>query len=105
MTTKRIVARNLGSNYVLQGGNLVLEPHPLLERVKQRYPTLRAQYEAIELSKSLSESTKKQRLHAIKTVWSRIWDANRTFAREHNLMFPCFTVPAGELLLPRRNGN
>jgi len=77
---KRIVARNLGSNYVLKDRNLFLEPHPMLVRIRDEYPVLEAQYRRIKLAEDGSESTKKQRLHAVRSTWSGMWDANRTLA-------------------------
>lgn len=77
---KRIVARNLGSNYVLKDGNLLLEPHPLLVRVRDEYPALEARYQRIKLAGTGSQSTKKRHLRAVRSTWSGIWDANRTLA-------------------------
>ena len=84
---KRIVARNLGSNYVLKDRTLLLEPHPLLVRVRDEYPALEARYQRIKLAGSGSESTKKRHLKAVRSTWSGIWEANRTLAAQ-GIRFP-----------------
>lgn len=85
---KRLVALNLGSNYVLNNGKLVLEPHPMLVRVRNDYPGLEAQYRAIKLTKTGSTSTKKDAFAPVRAVWSGIWQANHTQAFEQELAFP-----------------
>jgi len=84
---KRIVARNLGSNFVLKDGNLLLEPHPLLVRVRDEYPALEARYRRIKLAGTGSQSTKKRHLEAVRSTWSGIWDANRTLVGK-GIRFP-----------------
>ncbi len=90
---KRIVALNLGSNYLLRDGNLLLEPHPMLIRVKSEYKALEAEYEAIRPAEIGSESMKKDALAPIRTVWSGIWERNHTDALEHALTFPKIAGP------------
>lgn len=85
---KRIVAFNLGSNYVLRDGNLLLEPHPMLVRVRKEYKALEAKYRLIELTGNGSQSSKKDALASVRTVWSGIWQVNHTEALEHSLSFP-----------------
>ncbi len=84
---KRIVAFNLGSNYVLNDGKLLLEPHPMLVRVQREYKGLEAKYQAIKLGGTRSESTKKDAFAPIRAVWSGIWERNYTDALEHSLSF------------------
>ena len=90
---KRIVALNLGSNYVLKEGKLLLEPHPMLIRVQEEYKGLEVKYEAIKLGETGSGSTREGALAPIHTIWSGIWERNYTEALEHNLTFPKITVP------------
>lgn len=85
---KRIVAFNLGSNYLLKDGSLLLEPHPMLVRVRNEYKALEAKYRRIELGGTGSGSSKKDALASVRAVWSGIWEANRTQARAQNLTFP-----------------
>lgn len=92
---KRIVAFNLGSNYVLREGTLLLEPHPMLVRVQQEYKALEAQYRAIKLVETGFGSTKKDAFAPIRAVWSGIWEANHTEAVERSLSFPKLAVPEG----------
>ncbi|MCX6382471.1 MAG: hypothetical protein NT023_23830 [Armatimonadetes bacterium] len=84
---KRLIAENFGTEYTWDGENLLLKPHPLLVKVKKEYKPLEAEYEAIELDKTLSESQKQERIGGIKTKWSGIWELNRTFALRHRLSF------------------
>lgn len=84
---KRIVALNLGSDYVLNAGSLLLKPHPMLVRVQQEYPALEAEYEAIRRTETDSGSTKKDALASVRTMWSGIWEGNYTDAFERNLSF------------------
>jgi len=92
---KRIVAFNLGSNYVLRDGNLLLEPHPMLVRAQKEYKGLEAKYQAIKLGETGSGSTKKDAFAPIRAVWSGIWEANHTEASEHSLSFTKIAVPEG----------
>ncbi len=89
---KRIVAMNLGSNYLLKEGKIVLESHPMLVKIKEEYKTLEAEYEAIKLDETLSQSQKKQRLDAVRSTWSGIWDVNRTRVLLQDLRFPDVAV-------------
>ena len=84
---KRIVAFNLGSNYILKEGKLLLEPHPMLMRVKSEYKALVANYEAIKLAETGSGSTSQAALTVIRTMWSGIWQVNYTECLEHSLTF------------------
>lgn len=85
---KRIVAFNLGSNYVLKDGSLLLEPHLMLVRVRNEYKALEAKYQRIELMGTGSQSSKKDALASVRAVWSGIWESNHIKALEHHLSFP-----------------
>ena len=91
---KRIVAFNLGSNYVLRDETLLLEPHPMLVRVRNEYPALEAKYRLIELTETGSGSTKKDALASVRAAWSGIWESNHSEALEHTLTFP--KIPGSE---------
>jgi len=84
---KRIVAFNLGSNYVLKEGKLLLEPHPMLIRAKAAYGGLAAKYEAIKQGEIGFGSRKIEAFEGIRTIWSGIWERNYTDALEHKLTF------------------
>jgi DNA invertase Pin-like site-specific DNA recombinase len=84
---KRAIAQNLGSNYLWDGENVLPELHPLLIQPKQAHMELSSKYSQIKLDKTLSESTKKQRLDAVRSAWSRIWEVNQTFITERHLEF------------------
>ncbi len=90
---KRIVAFNLGSNYVLRDGGLLLEPHPMLVRAQKEYKGLEAKYQLIKLGGTGSGSTKRDAFAPIRAVWSGIWEANHTEALEHSLTFPKIADP------------
>ena len=89
---KRVVAFNLGSNYILQDGNLLLEPHPMLVRVNNEYKGFEEKYQAIQLEENSSGSIQTGALAPIRTVWSGIWEANRTEALKSSLSFPKIAV-------------
>ena len=99
---KRIVAFNLGSNYVLKAGKLLLEPHPMLVRVKEEYRELAAEYGAIKQGEIGSGSRKEEALEVIRTIWSGIWEVNYTEAIEHNLSFP--KIPSPKISFPTVTG-
>lgn len=84
---KRIVAANLGSNYVLREGILLLEPHPMLVRAQKEYKGLEAKYRVIKLGETGSGSTKKDAFAPIRAVWSGIWESNYTEALERSQSF------------------
>ena len=90
---KRIVAFNLGSNYVLKEGTLLLEPHPMLVRVKSEYKALVVKYEAIKLGEIGSGSREAEDLAPIRTIWSGIWEVNYTECLEHSLAFSKISLP------------
>ena len=90
---KRIVALNLGSNYMLKEGKLLLEPHPMLFWVQREYKALEMKYEAIKLIETGSGSARKGDLTSVRAIWSGIWERNYTEALEHDLAFPKITVP------------
>jgi site-specific DNA recombinase len=67
--TRRATARALGSDHTLTAGILALKGNYLLSRIEKEYPALKARYETIELDKTLSVSTKKQHLDAVRLTW------------------------------------
>ena len=85
---RRACLRALGSNFVLHGKKVFLEPHPLLVRVREENETLTAQYEAIKLGKSGSEKEKVRALEGVRSAWSLIWGHTQTLAFEQALSFP-----------------
>ena len=85
---KRIVAHNLGSNYVLTNGNLLLEPHPLLKRLKQEASALSAEFRLIKPLENGSQSTKKAAYATVRSSWSGMWEAIQIFSIERGLAFP-----------------
>ena len=86
--TKRAIFRALGSNHTLTRGILALEAHPMLIRIANEYHALEVKYQAIELDKTCSESTKKQRYDAVRLTWYSIWEDNRTNTEQSSLYFP-----------------
>lgn len=94
VSLKRVVARNLGSNFVLKDGTLILEPHPMLAPVLEAYPTLVAKYEQFKLVKITSLSIKKKALEPLRTTWSGIWDTVQTLANMPGCLFPNVAVSA-----------
>ena len=87
LNIRRACVRALGTNFLLDNKNLRWDPHPLLQRVQEEYKPLEAEYRQIKLDETLSESMKKQRLDAVRSTWSRIWDINQTFAYREGLSF------------------
>lgn len=88
LATKRACVRALVSNFLLDHKKIVLEPHPLLKRVRDEYKGLEADYVAIQHNKTLSESTKQGRLEGVRSAWSHIWVYNQTLQEEQKLDFP-----------------
>jgi site-specific DNA recombinase len=85
---KRVCVRALGSNFLLIGKEVTLEPHPLLLDMNEKRRELETEYREIKLDETLSESIKKERIEAIINAWSCILEHNQTLAYEHNLYFP-----------------
>jgi hypothetical protein len=86
--TNRLVAHNLGSNYIWCGEKLLLKLSPLLRRPALDYPRLRAKRDQIKLDKTLSWSVKQGELATVRTAWSHTWDFNQTLALTERLTFP-----------------
>jgi hypothetical protein len=78
----------MASNFRLEGKILLLEPHPLLAGIREKYQDLEAEYSAIKHTITSSERTKKERLALVSSAWSYIWDLNQTLARKQGLAFP-----------------
>ncbi len=88
IAVKRAIARALGSNFAFTEGEVKIEPHPLLQPIKNEYKDLEAKYMEIKLAKNRSESQKKQALEPVRSAWSRILDNIQTLALDNSLSFP-----------------
>jgi site-specific DNA recombinase len=85
--TKRTIAKQLVSNWLLDGKNLIPELNPLLSTIAEQYPVLLAEKARIELNETWSESTKKEGITLLRSKWSGTWDFNRTLVTEKMLTF------------------
>jgi DNA invertase Pin-like site-specific DNA recombinase len=94
-TAKRAFLRCMGSNFAIDNGNLVWEPHPLLVPVKDSYWELERKFRGIKPEKIRSEGTEKGHLRPIILAWSRLWEENQTRIVEERLIFPTIAESDG----------
>ena len=83
---KRIIASALGSNFLLKGRELTIEPSLWFIPVKDGYPKIEAKYIRFELDKTPeSDRTDEQKaaFEEIKNEWSCLVKDVRTKIREH----------------------
>ena len=92
VNTQRAVAKQLVSNWLLDGKNLIPELNPLLSPIAEQYPALLLEKDRIELEESGSSSTKKEGITLLQARWYGIWDVNRTLIIQKHLLFPALTT-------------
>lgn len=60
----------------------VIIGHDWLVQIEKDYPALEAEYRAIELDKTLTNTARNEALASIRTRWGALLDAHRTCFRE-----------------------
>ena len=84
---RRAIVNALSSNLSFTRGNVLLEPHPLLEELRREHEKLAADLERIKLDKSGSKSLKSEELKGVHTVWSRKLNDIQTSGLPNNSWF------------------
>jgi len=87
-TAKRAFLRCIGSNFIIDSGNLLWKPHPLLVSVKDSYLELEHKFRKIKPTEISLESTKTGQMMPLFLAWSRLWEQNQTLIQEERLTFP-----------------
>jgi site-specific DNA recombinase len=101
---KRACLRQLGSNILLDGKNVLLDLHPLLVDIDRGYKALETKYLEIKHDETLSESTKNELIEPIRSAWSDMWARNQTLALDQGLSFPKLCSPGVSLQTPVPGG-
>ncbi len=85
---RRAVVRALSSNLSFTRGNVLLEPHPLLEELRREHEKLTTELRQIKPLESGFRSTKKDPSQALRAVWSRSLDNIQLLALNNSWSFP-----------------
>jgi DNA invertase Pin-like site-specific DNA recombinase len=85
---QRRVLAAIGSNFCIQRGNLVWEPHPLLVETKIHYKPVEAKFDGIKRVGDRLQNTKKSSFEPVISIWGRIWQGNQTLIAEERITFP-----------------
>ena len=85
---RRAIVSALASNLSFTRGNVLLEPHPLLEELRREHEKLAADLERIKLNKSGFHSRKSESLEGVHTVWSRHLANVQQLALNNSWYFP-----------------
>ena len=85
---RRTVVRALSSNLGFTRGKVLLEPHPLLEELRQEHEKLAIELRRIKLDTSRSQSMKNEDIKGLCSVWSRKLNDVRRLTINNSWFFP-----------------
>ena len=85
---RRAVTSALSSNLAFTRGKVLLEPHPLLEELRQEHEKLSMDLRRIKLDESCSQSRKEEGIKRVCSVWGRKLRDVQTSCLHHSWFFP-----------------